>query len=506
MPPALASLKDLEKKPNKSHDFLSYFIKFIPFLKSLKKYNNHQNTTSLNQSSFDSTRRYLSTFIHTIIAIFLVAFIFELSFFAFLRDIFGVSPDMHNVTASIFATDFSEASEFAKQYARYILVHFGLFVFLVSVFIWLLFNGKKFSKHSHISKALMIAAVLFIILHANPTMRKLNPFVFYFSSYHSYRTDLAQLEELGQSIKFNLPKNISASYASHTFILVIGESHTRANSKLFGYTRDTEPSLSAQRDSLLLVDGVRAAGANTIDAISRMLSFATTANPEQLKTAPDIITLAHAAGYKTYWLSNHSTDKWGVLGYLASRADKVVLANKGGSRGEGSYDEVLLEPFRAALDEPVPLKFIIVHLLGSHPAYHFRYPDSFSHFSGRDSATLDVPAICLAFRNSYDDSLRYTDFVLSELLRLARDSGEFALLYLSDHGQDVCHHTSFSGHNYRAKEQWEVPFIFAASYLRHGDVWYKEYDLQNLIFTLIRLLGINGISESGEVLELPMPD
>jgi glucan phosphoethanolaminetransferase (alkaline phosphatase superfamily) len=35
-----------------------------------------------------------------------------------------------------------------------------------------------------------------------------------------------------------------------------------------------------------------------------------------------------------------------------------------------------------------------------------------------------------------------------------------AWLYFSDHGQDVSHTSNYSGHNYKAPQQWAVPLLF----------------------------------------------
>ncbi|BCX78609.1 hypothetical protein [Campylobacter sp. 19-13652] len=42
----------------------------------------------------------------------------------------------------------------------------------------------------------------------------------------------------------------------------------------------------------------------------------------------------------------------------------------------------------------------------------------------------------------------------------------FAYIYNPDYGQDVCHHSNFSGHNYKADEQWSRVAV--------------DYDLENI--------------------------
>lgn len=72
-----------------------------------------------------------------------------------------------------------------------------------------------------------------------------------------------------------------------------------------------------------------------------------------------------------------------------------------------------------ALNDPAEKKLIFVHLFGSHFPYTCRYPDATETF------ILD----------QYAASVRYTNTVLAEILKLAESSNQnAALLYFSDHG------------------------------------------------------------------------
>src|SRR5262249_39620725 len=162
--------------------------------------------------------------------------------------------------------------------------------------------------------------------------------------------------------------------------------------------------------------------------------------------------------YKTFWLSNHTTDANGEISIFVSHADRVVLANRGGSRGEGSLDEVLLPLLNDALMDPSPRKLILVHLLGAHPAYYYRYPKAFARSNHADDAvTRGLKASgrapwAIAMRNYYDNAVLYSDHVLKRSLDLCRASGQrVAWLFVPDHGQDAAHNTNFSGHNARAQ-------------------------------------------------------
>jgi heptose-I-phosphate ethanolaminephosphotransferase len=190
---------------------------------------------------------------------------------------------------------------------------------------------------------------------------------------------------------------------------------------------------------------------------------------------------------------------------FVSHAEQAVLANKGGSRGEGSYDEVVLPYLEKALHDPAPRKFIILHLLNAHPAYYFRYPKSFARFNDADDAvTKSMKAAgrkfwAIKMRNCYDNAVLYMDHVLKSSLDLCRVSGQrLAWIYVPDHGQDAAHNSNFSGLNARARSQFETLMIFwrspsfPAPAVGASALSARPYQTDAFDHTLLGLLGISG--------------
>lgn len=216
--------------------------------------------------------------------------------------------------------------------------------------------------------------------------------------------------------------------------------------------------------------------------------------------------MARHAGYHVTYISNHSTDAHkGIIKIFSEHADEVIRTNRGKSRGEGSHDEILLAPYEQALAANYDKKLIIVHMLGSHPAYNFRYPDSYSLFTdtyddavGRDLKDQGRPKWALTFRNLYDNSIVYSDMVRSRLLEIlknSRDAEHSTWLYLSDHGQDVCHNDNYSGHNFAAPEQWEIPMVFWSPAIEGLDpaIASRQYRADLLDHTVLGLLEVEGV-------------
>jgi glucan phosphoethanolaminetransferase (alkaline phosphatase superfamily) len=77
-------------------------------------------------------------------------------------------------------------------------------------------------------------------------------------------------------------------------------------------------------------------------------------------------------------------------------------------------------------------RFIVIHMIGSHFPYASRRPPSFARFSAPDATWR------AGLMRDYDDSVLYTDYVLSELVRTLTDTrGVKALLYVADHGENL---------------------------------------------------------------------
>lgn len=196
----------------------------------------------------------------------------------------------------------------------------------------------------------------------------------------------------------------------------------------------------------------------------------------------------------------------GMYSVFTSHADKIVLTNMGTSRGESSFDKELFAPYCKALDDKAGKKLIIVHILGAHPAYNYRYPEEYNKFniSTDDAVTKELASkgrskIAIVFRNQYDNAILYQDFILSTLLEKLQEKKlpYSAWLYISDHGQDVSRNTDFSGHNYLAKEMWEVPMLFWSSkdFLKHDLIpsLSTPYQADVIDHTILGLLDISGI-------------
>ncbi|MNN33616.1 Phosphoethanolamine transferase EptA [compost metagenome] len=109
--------------------------------------------------------------------------------------------------------------------------------------------------------------------------------------------------------------------------------------------------------------------------------------------------------------------------------------------------------------------------MGSHgPAYFKRYPPAFEKFTpvcrSNDLSACSRESIV----NGYDNTLLYTDYVLSSLIDLLRKNEsrlDTAMLYLSDHGESLGEYNLFL-HG--------TPYLLAPDQQKHVGMlaWFSE--------------------------------
>ena len=238
---------------------------------------------------------------------------------------------------------------------------------------------------------------------------------------------------LDQQLLLEQSKNFrfGASYTGtekRTVLLVIGESSRRHNWQLDGYPRVTNPLLS-KRSGLIWLSNYTAPAVSTAQSVPLMITRKPVASAE-LWGERSIVAAFREAGFGTWWISNQQTA--GIhdlqIASYAREAEHVVWANVTEFQSRGVDDSALIAPVRQALADPHEHKFIVVHLMGSHFKYEERYPPEASYFHGTQGEQAQI--------DTYDNSIRFTDFVLDALMTQLEASGvPSVLVYASDHGQ-----------------------------------------------------------------------
>lgn len=222
-------------------------------------------------------------------------------------------------------------------------------------------------------------------------------------------------------------------------ILVIGETARAANFSLNGYQRPTNPEL-AQRDVLSFSD-VSACGTSTAVSLPCMFLDAGHAGFKATLALrhEGLLDVLQRAGITVRWRDNNSGCK-GVCDRV-SHEDLSHLQVSGLCRVDECYDEILLHGLQTYLDKQDSDTLIVLHMKGSHgPAYFKRYPPAFEVFAPACNNIQLDRCSRQEIVNAYDNTLRYTDHVLSQTIDLLRSNAQrfdTAMLYVSDHGESL---------------------------------------------------------------------
>jgi glucan phosphoethanolaminetransferase (alkaline phosphatase superfamily) len=283
-----------------------------------------------------------------------------------------------------------------------------------------------------------------------------------FAEYHRDWGSMRDVVKRLDAFRFHAHR-VNAIGKRQVYVLVIGESSRRDHWQLFGYGRPTNPKLSSLPNLILIPDMVTSWPVS-IDAIPLLLTRKPITLEEGQWNEASILRAMKEAGFETWWISNQMLigELDSPVSVYANEAQHMVFLNHVSADASGSYDEVLLQPLRDALHGSNHDQFIVLHMMGSHLQYDMRYPSSFKHFRPVSSDTDPDVLPGEHVRNSYDNTILYTDHILATIVGVLRSSGAVAAMwYSSDHGETlptpIC---NISGHGIGSRYDYEVPVLF----------------------------------------------
>lgn len=256
------------------------------------------------------------------------------------------------------------------------------------------------------------------------------------------------------------------------YVMVIGETARAMNFSLYGYQRDTNPKLG-KTEGLVVFGDVTTQSNTTHKSVPMLLSQASATDFERLFHEKGILEAFREAGFHTVFLSNQRPNH-SFIDFLGEQADQWLFLKTGDGNQAGRelagatskdgnyYDADLLPILDKILSQKRKKEFIVLHTYGSHFNYMERYPREMAHFlpDTHCEAKLENRPDLI---NAYDNTIRYTDFVLSGVIeRLRKHGGMSAMLYTSDHGENIFDdaHKLFLHASPRASEyELRVPFL-----------------------------------------------
>ncbi|EOC7281789.1 phosphoethanolamine transferase [Campylobacter coli] len=216
------------------------------------------------------------------------------------------------------------------------------------------------------------------------------------------------------------------NHTKKLLVLVVGETARAANYSLGGYAKN-DTNFYTKKDNVVFFDNFSSCGTATAVSLPCMFSLSKRQNYSSSEYQENVMDILQKTGVKASWIDNNSGGCKGVCDRLS---DKQQLSS--------DWDENLL---------PYEFKKFIPTC-------------DINELSKCDSEALI---------NTYDNTLLYTDYLLSEIIKLLKEKKDYesSLIYLSDHGESLGENGIYL-HG--------MPYAIAPSYQTHIPVIFWSND------------------------------
>lgn len=410
-----------------------------------------------------------------------------------------------NSVTSLFETNPEESKEFVAHYLSiWVIVGVLIYAAIPIVMICMMQSFRKLKIKEH--KTLFILSIITIIaiIGIGRVSRSVY-FVNFYRTFISYkiRTSHEEKDIRARQTSDYIVKIGHKDTIPQIMVLVIGESLNKHHMSLYGYGRNTNPLLSQYGDSLIVYQDVVAPHVHTIPVIRSLLSMSEPDHPEYFTKKPSLFELFNRAGYETYLISNQKFNDELRASYdiLLSLAD-----NRFNLASYRQHDDIVLPVLEKILKKSDKKnKLIVIHLIGNHMAYEFRYPKEYIVFNNqKDGFIQDAPYRDEKAKKTidrYDNSVLYNDYIINSIIQSLKGqhNRNTAMIYLSDHGEEMYEYRDFAGHAYEkvSPTMSEIPYIvwLSPSYrqLRKDLIFDKQrtYSSADFIYSVSDLAGIN---------------
>jgi len=291
------------------------------------------------------------------------------------------------------------------------------------------------------------------------------PYGFITTMYKVYtiKRDIRNGREKIQRFYFHAQKNDPVD-EREVYVFVIGETGRYSSYSINGYQRETSPLLSKTKNLISYSDLFSEANI-TSSSLPIILTRASAKDYKRAFVEKSFVDAFKEAGFKTYWIANQSASNSFIRRISKDTDDEFFMPID--FESDTNYDEKLWKFFSEILEKGDKKVLIVLHTLGSHFRYNFRYPISYEVFKPSLRGAFDYNMISVKnkqmFINAYDNSILYTDFFLATTIhKLDSLNAVSALAYIADHGEnlfDTPENIVFHGGSKFTEYDLHVPFF-----------------------------------------------
>ena len=406
-------------------------------------------------------------------------FVFFAAFQLVLLYLFGTGVIAVDMFLNLVTTNPGEVKELLGNLLPAVV---GVFVVYLPLLVLAIVNISKKGmivvqlQHRVRRWALEIAAVgLFCLLACYVAVddyrlrNQLYPVNVCYNLYLAFERDAASenYREASRNFRFDARSEHDAE-APEVYVMVVGETARAHNFSLYGYPRDTNPLLSKTPGIIAFPDATTQSN-TTHKSVPMLLSAASAEDFERLFHEKGILAAFREAGFHTVFISNQLPNH-SFIDFLGEQADEHYFLKEGASAKDNHYDSDLLQKLDGILPAADASSskqyryrklFVVLHTYGSHFNYQERYPRNFAFFKP-DSKSEAKPENRQDLLNAYDNTIRYTDYILHGIVErlqkweklqakvLAKTQAKLqakthgatcqptsAMLYTSDHGENI---------------------------------------------------------------------
>ncbi len=345
---------------------------------------------------------------------------------------FGVFIDA-SMIENTFKTDTKEAFELLNfgfvLWVAFLGVLPSLVIFKVKI------RYHKWQRHLLQKTALIVLSLAILAAVAVPQLKMLVPFFRHYKQVEYLFLPYAPIKSTNKYLRtlYKKPKTLAtiASDASlekpvsKLLVFVIGETARAQNFSAIGYKPNKTNSYTSRLANIAYFTA-SSCGTSTAVSVPCMFSSKTRENFSKRDFQENIFDLLKRLQVPHAWIGTNSGGCQGVC----DRLSNVWLLKT-------DFDEEMFDEFESVLATQ-KTGVIVIHLQGSHgPTYFKRYPKEFAKFTPFCNTNELEKCSANELRNVYDNTVLYTDFVLSELIKRLQTHQNATLLYISDHGESL---------------------------------------------------------------------
>ena len=274
-----------------------------------------------------------------------------------------------------------------------------------------------------------------------------------------------------------LPQGAFNNSEKQLIVLVIGETARAHNFIQYGYDRDTTPYLI--KEGAIPLINTTACATYTTASLRCILSHLDTSSEFATNYEP-LPSYLKRHGVDVIWRTNN----WGEPKVDVNSYQRSTDLRASCTGLNCEFDGVLLTGLEERITQSNANKiFVVLHLKGSHgPEYFDQYPKEYEHFKPVCESVELKNCTEQELINAYDNSILYTDFLLSQTIDLIKQTDiPSTMLYISDHGESLgenglyLHGTPYS---IAPKFQTEIPFFvwISKSFLKQKNMTnFRQY-------------------------------